>query len=68
MGLLRTRADDEVADLDHELQATTSRLRQTPDQDPGRQVLCARIDELLDRRLQLHQDPPIRARGDLPAS
>jgi hypothetical protein len=65
MGLLRTRVDNELANLDLELEAATGRLKQAPDRDPRRELLCSRIDELLDRRLQLQQDLAIRADEDL---
>ena len=65
MGLLRSRVDHQVADLDHELEAAISRLRQTPDRDHRRELLRKRIDELLDRRLQLQQDLVIRAQEEL---
>jgi len=56
MGLVRSRADNQLADLDHELEAAISRMRQTPYRDERRELLRTRIDELLDRRLQLQQD------------
>jgi hypothetical protein len=62
MRLFRTGDESAaVAALDDELRDVVTRLRGTPDRDVAeRERFRARIDELLDRRLELHDQTVIR--------
>lgn len=63
MRLFRTGAEPDAFDaLDAELRDAVARLRSTPDSAVvERDLLRTRIDELLDRRLHLHDDTVIRS-------
>jgi hypothetical protein len=65
MGLLRRGFEHQVANLDHELEAAISKMRTTADLDQRRELLRRRIDELLDRRLQLQQELTVEAHEQL---